>query len=91
VSIQAVLVLFWGVRDVDIGLRPLIAESVAVGVVGKDIKLELELPLIIAGLAYRVSSISAKLLWRFRILIARLTRPPQNSAGLPGHGTLQEP
>jgi hypothetical protein len=44
-----------------------------------------------AGLAYNVSKISLRLIWRFVIPNGLLIRPPQFSAGLPGHGWLQEP
>jgi hypothetical protein len=52
------------------------------------------LPLTLAELAYNVSRISLKLIWIWRFVIPSdvlLIRPPQFSAGLPGHGWLQEP
>jgi hypothetical protein len=78
-----VLELVLGGSDANGRLILLLVER---GIGGVDEGLELGMPLTIAGLAYKVSRISAKVLCRFRILIALEIRPPQNSAGFPGHG-----
>lgn len=45
--------------------------------VGNAKELEVGLALTNSGLTYRVSKISAKLIWRFMIGFALLKRPPQ--------------
>ena len=51
-----------------------------------DEGVEFALMLTTAGLVYQVSRMLVKLVWRLKIHMALDIRPPQISAGFPGHG-----